>query len=67
MPLLDGLLVLGILGALGWVIYGKLSQKNPGIKKVAEGISFSLVDKIPFVPEKTDKIQQVYNEKRTMM
>lgn len=67
MPLIDGLLVLGILGGLGWVMYHKLSQKNPGIKKMTEGISFNLIEKVPFIPEKPDKIKQVYNEKRTMM
>ncbi len=67
MALLDGLLVLGILGALGWVIYGRLAQKNPGIKKATEGIGFNFIDKIPIIPDKPDKFEQVYNEKRTMM
>lgn len=67
MALLDGLLVLGILGALGFVIYGRLAKRNPAIKKAAEGLSFNLIEKVPFVPEKKDKFQQVYDEKRTMM
>jgi len=67
MPLLDGLLVIGIIGSLGFVIYSKLAKKNPGIRKVTEGISFNLIEKVPFVHEKADKKQQVYNEKRTMM
>lgn len=60
-------MVLGILGSLGWVIYAKLAKKNPGIKKATEGISLNFIDKIPFIPEKPDKMEQVYNEKRTMM
>ena len=67
MALLDGLIVLGILGALGWIIYGRLAQKNPKIREMTEGIGFKFVDKIPFVPDKPDKFQQVYDEKRTMM
>ena len=67
MGMLDGLLVLGIIGALGWVVYGKLSEKNPRIKKLTEGISFNFTEKIPYVEPKPDKIEQVYNEKRTMM
>ncbi len=67
MSLLDGLMVLGILGVFSWVIYGKLTQKNPRIRKMTEGMSLNLIEKIPFVPEKPDKIKQVYNEKRTMM
>lgn len=67
MAILDGLLVLGILGAIGWVIYGKLAQKNPKMRKMTEGIGFNFVDKVPFVPEKPDKFEQVYDEKRTMM
>ncbi len=67
MPLLDGLLVLGILGALGGVIYSRLAQKNPKIREITKGFSLNLMEKIPFVPDKPDKIEQVYNEKRTMM
>lgn len=67
MGLLDGLMVLGILGGLGFVIYSRLAKKNPGIKKMTEGIGFKFIDEIPYVSPKPDKIEQVYNEKRTMM
>ena len=67
MAILDGLMVLGILGGLGFVIYNKLAKKNPGIKKATEGIGFNFIKEIPYVSPKPDKIEQVYNEKRTMM
>ena len=67
MALLDGLLVLGILGGLGWVIYGRLAEKNPRIKELTEGIGFKFTEEIPYKEPKPDKREQVYNEKRTMM
>ena len=65
--MIDGLIVLGIFCALGFVIYNRLAQKNHRIKEVVGGISLKFTEKIPFIPEKQDKVQQVYNEKRTMM
>ena len=64
--MLDGMLVLGILGSLGWVIYGRLAQKNPKLRKATKGIGFNFVEKIPG-KKISDKIEQVYDEKRTMM
>lgn len=67
MTLLDAALVIGIVGGLVVVIYAKLARKNPAVKKWAEDLSFNIVEKVPFIPEKADKIQQIYNEKRAMM
>lgn len=67
MSLLDGVIVLSIFAVMGGIIFSKLRKNNPGFKEFTDKFSFELFENIP--PEKTspDKIEQVYNEKRTMM
>lgn len=67
MGVIDGLIVLCILGGLGLIIYGRLRQRNPKFKEVTDKFSLKLTEKIPYLPEKPDKIEQVYDEKRAMM
>lgn len=67
MSLLDGVMVLGIFAALGGVIYVRLRERNPKFKQITDNISLDFIEKIPPIKIKPDKVEQVYNEKRTMM
>jgi len=71
MSLKDGIIQaavsMGVVGAIAFVIIGRVMQNNP---KFAEFISKfkpgSIYEKAQENPI-TDKIEQVYDEKRTMM
>lgn len=67
MGIIDGIIVLGILGGLGLIIYGRLRQRNPKFKEVTDKFSLKLIEKVPYLPETPDKMEQVYDEKRAMM
>lgn len=67
MTIFEGLVVVAVLAAVGWIIYVGAAQKNPKIvpwtKKFFSG---KLIEKIPpiKIPE---RMEQMYDEKRSMM
>ena len=65
----DGLVVLAVLGGFGFMIYSQLAKKNPKInewvqKQFGQGL-FKKNEGIDSMAK--DKIEQVYDERRSMM
>jgi len=65
MGVVDILIVLGIIGGLGLVITAKILKNNPRAAEVAKPF-LSGIEKDRVDPEKF-KLQQIYNEKRSML
>ncbi len=65
--IMQGIIALGVVGALGWLIFIKIAKNNPkAAETIRNIIPTNLYDKTPIsvIP---DKIEQVYDERRTMM
>jgi len=61
------LVVFSVFGAIGFVILSKIRQNNPKVSAWLDKMKFgSMYEKVPENPI-TDKIEQVYDERRTMM
>lgn len=66
MPLLDGLIVLGIFGGFGLLMWARLvKSKHPIVQKTKDWISKPLKDKESNLENET--MQQIYTEKRQIM
>lgn len=66
--LLQSFIGLGVVGTLFYLIYAKILKDNPDkAKKLSDMIPTSLYEKIEPIKEIPDKIEQVWEEKRTMM
>ncbi len=67
MTLFDGLVALGVVGAIFFVVYGMVAKKNPGLhEKVKEFLPGNSIKSPPQIPL-IDTLEQVYDDKRTMM
>ena len=65
MSILDGLVALGVLAGFGWVIFTKVMEKSPGrMESMKEWFRDKPKEKIK---EPFDKIEQIYEEKRSIM
>ena len=68
MGITDGLVVLAILGGFGFMIYAQLAKKNPKINEwVQKQFGEGLFSKTKEDSSLKDKVQQVYDERRSMM
>jgi len=72
MPLKEAIIqggtALGVVAGIGYVIFAKMVKSNPKMaEKLKEFMPGKLYDKIPQQEEMKDKIEQVWDEKRTMM
>lgn len=64
MGIVDGLTVLAVLAAFGWLILARLNRKNPeAMKKTIGWFKSSEKPKIPV----SDEWRQKYEEKRSIM
>lgn len=66
MAIIDGLVAAGVLLGFLYIIYAKLIQKNPAIKDKVRGLWDGL-DKTKKKEDIKDKMQQTYDDRRTMM
>lgn len=65
MTLMDGIIVLGIFAAFGFMILSHMRKKNPNLM---EGIKNWFREKPPIIKEEIkEKMQQIYPEKRLGM
>jgi hypothetical protein len=64
MALSDALAVLGVFIGLGYVILAKMNKSNPQAMQWLKG-AFKVQK--PETPSMKDSIQQVYDERRSMM
>jgi len=65
MTLMDGVIVIGIFAAFGFMILSHMRKKNP---KLMEGIRNWFREKPPIIKEESkEKMQQIYPEKRLGM
>ena len=69
MALFDGLVALAVVGGLGWIIYAKMMKNNPALaEKTRTLFSGGLYKESGGMDAMSkDKIEQVYDEKRSMM
>ena len=68
MSLFDGLVALGVISGLGYIIYVKILSQNPGIGvKIKSIIPTKLYDKVEPITKVPDKIEQVWDERKSMM
>ncbi len=69
MALIDGLVAIGVIGGLGWIIYAKMMKNNPALaEKTRELFSGGLYKQDPETDLIVkDKMEQVHEEKRSMM
>lgn len=66
MTLTDGLVVLGVFGSIFYMIWAKLEQKNHGITiKAREWLKKTKT--ISPLRGESERSQQIYNEKRSIM
>lgn len=67
MGIVDGLIVLGIVGFIFWVIYGKLREKNPRLRKATDDIGFNFNKKLPSIISKPAETIKVKDEEMKIM
>ncbi|KKN69589.1 hypothetical protein LCGC14_0438920 [marine sediment metagenome] len=68
MTLFDGLVALGVVGAIFFVVYGMVAKKNPGLhEKVKEFLPGNLTKEVSSQIPLIDTLEQVYDDRRTMM
>jgi len=67
MPIIQGFIALGVIGILGWLIFIKVSKNNPQMAQNIRNIIPTKIYENPKIPIISDKIEQVYDERRTMM
>ncbi len=65
MSILDGLVALGVIGAFFWIIFVGVASKNPGMmERMKEWFKDKPKEKLK---EPMEKLQQVYDERRSIM
>lgn len=68
MSLMDGLVAAGVLGAVLFVVIAKAAKDNP---KLREWLAYlkptKLIEKVPGSEIVSDKIEQTFEQKRSMM
>ncbi len=69
MTLMDGLIAMGIVGIIFAVVIGKVMQNNPKFAEMVKGLFSGGIykEQPPIDPLMRDRIQQTYDEKRSMM
>jgi len=67
MGLTDVLVVLGVFTGLGYVILARINERSPNKLEWIKGLFSGGIYKKESAKENLDKLQQVYDEKRTMM
>ena len=67
MTLIEGLVALGVVGAIGFIVYAKVAQGNP---KISEKVKEFFPKKDPGnirIRGTKEKISQLYEDRRSMM
>lgn len=67
MPIIEGFVAMGVVVILFWLIFIKISKNNPKAAETIKNLIPTNIYEKPKMPEVPDKIEQVWNERRTMM
>ena len=68
MTLFDGLVALGVLMVVAWIVFISAAKKNPVMLPwIKEFFKDGFYSKIENKPNLKEKVEQVYDDKRSMM
>lgn len=67
MPIVQGFVALGVMLALGWIIFAKVVSNNPKVLDYIKDVMPTSLYTKPDLKIIPDNIQQVYDERRSML